>query len=107
MEKTIWPFHVLRWVFTLGFIAACSNKKHKCYDDSTWISKHESLLEFSCGVLTHNNLSATYAKTYDNYLDWYLAEGTEACYFAISATKEHGNFVCLDLEISEAFYRVK
>ncbi len=103
-------------LFTL--IISCGHKKHNECKVEPWYSKYGSVLTFNCGTITYEKGSngceiyGTYEKTYDNFLTWALVSNSctletqkeFTCYFAKSSAQEHGNFVCPDLKISEAFY---
>lgn len=75
-----------------------------------WSSTDGSVLEFTCkGEIGLGPLRGPSTKTTDNFLIWHLPspEGDVECYFAVSGGGVHGNFVCPELDISSAFYRLE
>lgn len=100
----------------LCILVACGGPPFKECSKSYWESQRQNYITFKCDTLTYKNhgciVSGKYIKTYDNFFIWDIEENTcneilsdQDCYFAISATNEHGNLRCDGLGIAEAFYR--
>lgn len=107
----------MKYLILLLSLQACGLKKQAAQSDF-WQSRAGNTLFFAQNHLEYYNfnknchITGTFEKTYDNYLNWSLEENTcgagsgeQECYFAVSYLKEHANFVCNGLNISEAFYR--
>ena len=96
----------------------CSVRKPPMWGETFWRSARGNTVTFNGNILTYNesgcHILGVYKKTYDNYLTWDIEENTcsdiedlTTCYFAKNSYGEHGNFVCFDLGLREAFYRIK